>query len=1233
MPKKTARKTRRKSPKKKMDIELDDMNRHDLALANPGMHIGSVTANKRNFYIYDANQKKVIKKDIMIANGLERLFMEIVANATDNSIRSRQVHVDPGEIIVTVDKTKVAVTNTGKPFVIEKYKKTGKYKQEVAFGQIGTSTNYVKTMRIWVGGQNGYGAKLANIYSNKFGLELVDATTGQKYEQTWTNHMYDKTEPKITKSSEKSYVKITYHADFTRFKGHSSYDDDIIGLFAFHCANFAYNCKIPITFNGVKFQFDNIVEYTKFVKGNDITLDNYIHHVEWGKNKSLTSFNSIAGSGGRGSRKSSPKSSSDPKDNGSPKSSSDLKSDGNGSPNGNSNLNSNPNSNPKNNLIPNDIKTTELLIYDSPDHGDVISFANAMYTFEGGIHVESIMEKIRDVVISNLNQKLIQKLGQKSKDNAKYRLTMRDLRPHVSIIVSCYVVDPDLTGQMKSQFNGPDPKIKLKKKDVEVMMKWDLVDRLNNTIKAKQLSLLTKGRTRKGLLYDGKGLDANKAGGKESLKCTLFITEGESASLYAAEMIRHLPDGVDYYGYFPLKGKPINAIKATIDQLNDNKEYNGFKKISGLREDVDYSPSGGEKNIKKARYGRFCILADSDIDGNHIKGLDLAKYHKIFKGLIESGRIEMIRTPIIRAFKGKGKNRKIEKFLMDHEYRKWADNTNTRGWVIKYYKGLGSSNNDDIKLDSEDIKKVDFVLDENSEKSINLAFGGGKGDSDARKKWIANYKKYEGIEKIKELSVSLFINSEVIEYSLANIIRSIPCVDGLKPVQRKILWTCLKRWGPKESLRTGDLINKTKNFTHYHHGDASIAESINKMTQEFPGSNNMAYLEPDGQFGVRFDGGKKCAAPRYTSVKKKGWWRNIFVPDDDVILEHTYEEEEVCEPKFMLPIIPLFLVNGAKGIGTGWSTFIPNYNPLDLCNYITKMIKRENLPKLIPWYKGFKGKIKVTVRIQTKKTNDKGEQIDAHIVKNVLEPDLVDHDTESAVKRRMVVTGLYRRFGPNKVVVDELPIWRKPKNYKTWLYDMAKDKKITGYKSSSIKNDVGFEIYGFKNPSIANLKLERIFGMTNMTIIDQTHKPRHFKTVKSLMVFWFNWRLGFYGLRLKKLIELRNNKRKELLDKRRFIEAVILGTVKGKIKGRSIVIMKMDALVVKEQMDYMKLDYELLDSVKTKSFTNQGLEKIDAALVDIAEDIKRYQRTKPEALWLEELGRFVTEYKKRLKKE
>jgi DNA topoisomerase-2 len=192
---------------------------------------------------------------------------------------------------------------------------------------------------------------------------------------------------------------------------------------------------------------------------------------------------------------------------------------------------------------------------------------------------------------------------------------------------------------------------------------------------------------------------------------------------------------------------------------------------------------------------------------------------------------------------------------------------------------------------------------------------------------------------------------------MADNIRSIPSmVDGLKPGQRKVLYGAIKRRGNSE-MKVAQFANYVASATQYHHGEQSIAATVIGMAQDFVGSNNINLLNPSGQFGTRHDGGKSAAAPRYLFTNLHKIARALYHPDDDAILNYLREEDKPIEPEWYVPILPTLLINGADGIGTGWSTSIPNYNPKDIADNILRLMDGEDIAPMKPWFRGFKGTI------------------------------------------------------------------------------------------------------------------------------------------------------------------------------------------------------------------------------------------------------------------------------------
>jgi len=129
------------------------------------------------------------------------------------------------------------------------------------------------------------------------------------------------------------------------------------------------------------------------------------------------------------------------------------------------------------------------------------------------------------------------------------------------------------------------------------------------------------------------------------------------------------------------------------------------------------------------------------------------------------------------------------------------------------------------------------------------------------------------------------------------------------------------------------------------------------MAQNFPGANNVNVLAPIGQFGTRLQGGKDAASPRYIFTTLCPITRTIFHEQDDALLTYLDDDGQRIEPEWYVPILPMVLVNGSDGIGTGWSSYIPNYNPADIVANIRALLRGDEITPMQPWFRGFKGLI------------------------------------------------------------------------------------------------------------------------------------------------------------------------------------------------------------------------------------------------------------------------------------
>ena len=186
-----------------------------------------------------------------------------------------------------------------------------------------------------------------------------------------------------------------------------------------------------------------------------------------------------------------------------------------------------------------------------------------------------------------------------------------------------------------------------------------------------------------------------------------------------------------------------------------------------------------------------------------------------------------------------------------------------------------------------------------------------------------------------------FLDKELILFSRYDNARSIPCViDGFKPSQRKVLFGAFLRNLVRE-IKVVQFSGYVSEHAAYHHGEQSLNGTIISMAQDFVGANNINLLVPSGQFGSRSMGGKDAASPRYIYTYLSKITRLIFKEEDDKLCRYLVDEGQSVEPEFYFPIVPMVLINGSEGIGTGYSTSIPNYNPIDIVNYIKSKLHGE----------------------------------------------------------------------------------------------------------------------------------------------------------------------------------------------------------------------------------------------------------------------------------------------------
>lgn len=1123
-------------------------------LLRPDTYVGSTEVQHQELWVFDSVQSRMVYRKISYVPALYKIFDEILVNAADNLQRDPQ-GMDSIKVEIDQQNCSISVWNNGRGLPVVMHKEQKVYVPELVFGHLLTSDNYDDTACKVVGGRNGYGAKLANVFSTEFKVETCDGKN--RFTQVFRNNMQVKGKPEIVPSKEKSFTCITFKPDLAKF-GMTKLDDDIVSLLSKRVYDVAGSTleKCGVHLNGEKLDIKNFRDY----------CDLYL----------LT-------------RQGVPQ------------------------------------------IYEKCSDRWEICVSLTESGFNQVSFVNSICTIRGGTHVTHVSDQIVEAIL--------EKVKTQSKEKVKGGVDVKPhhVRNHIWVFIKCLIENPAFDSQTKETLTTKQSKFgsrcELSEKFLSEVSSCGVVDLILMAAMAKSkvdLGKKLKANTSRVTRLTGipKLEDANDAGGKLSSECSLILTEGDSAKALAVSGLSVI--GRDKWGVFPLRGKVLNVRDATLKQMMANEEIQNLIKIIGLDLNKEY-----DAELKGLRYGSIMIMADQDTDGSHIKGLLINLIHAWWPSLARlPGFIKEFFTPIVKATRGKTQLC----FYTLPEYEAWKTETNGgKGYKIKYYKGLGTSTSKEAKeyfgaLDTHQIKyRYDGVEDD---RSIDLAFN--KKRSDDRKAWINSYEDGNLIDHTqKEVSYKDFVDKELVLFAKANVSRAIPSmVDGFKPSQRKVLFGCFKR-NLKNDVKVAQLVGYVSEQAAYHHGETSLSETIVGMAQDFVGSNNINLLMPQGQFGTRLQGGKDSASARYIYTRLAPITRAIFPAADDHVLEYQNEDGLSVEPRWYCPILPMVLVNGVEGIGTGWSSSVPNFNPRDIISNLRRWLKGKQLEDMTPWYAGFCGRI-----------------------------------VKSKEEGKFEVAGIISYLGDNKAEITELPVKRWTQDYREFLEEhLPKGEKkkegnklLEDYQEHHSEKTVHFELSlsAEGNAQAEKDNLEKAFKMrssisfNNMMLFNADGKIKKYDSALDILREFADVRLSIYETRKAYLLARLTREREVLSAKARFVKMVIEGKIV--IRKRKIVDLAQDlrkngfkalwelkgesAAETEEKGEDEEADeddgsgeegdapdatrkavkdFEYLVGMPISTLTAEKVAKLMQEQEKKAQELQTLKRKKPSDLWLEDL--------------
>ncbi len=804
-----------------------------------------------------------------------------------------------------------------------------------------------------------------------------------------------------------------------------------------------------------------------------------------------------------------------------------------------------------------------------------ISFVNGIRTRAGGRHVDTWMQSLCRALISRMGE----------------HLNVKDVKRHLRVLLVSTVPNPEFDSQEKNRLEAPNVATPTFAEPVlkKILNTWGLRKTIQDAHLAKEdvkaLKVIRNTNEPRKVIpgYD----KANHSDSpKHASQCTLFICEGLSAKTFAVAGLTHgmrvapnapIRKGRDWFGIYPLRGKILNVRKVNLTTLSKNEVMCNLMHVLGLSLD--------SSKQRRAKYGHVCILTDADTDGTHIKGL-LINFFAMYFPKVMTNVISM-NTPIL----------KINNLYIYDERSDKKKLLTGPVKTTKYYKGLGTTEKKDMK-DIFGAKMTLYNVTQTTDEHLNLAFG--KNETQARKNWIEQHQPYKVRDDTIDFhkgqfytqDIDTFVKEDLINFARDDCVRSLPSLlDGLKESQRKVLYAAKKKNFIQE-YKVTQFAGYVSENSEYHHGEQNLLDTIIRMAQDFPGSNNCPIFMSEASFGSRLEGGKDAAQGRYLMTKLRPYVNLLFPSEDDKLLRYKTEGVLAIEPYYYVPIIPTVLLNGCKGIGTGWSCSIPCFLIKDVLDNTYRWVRKQPLLPMLPSCSGFKGTITP-----------------------VKDNSLSDLDMMYEVK------GVYTVEGPNKILVTELPIGLWTSKFITW----CQEQPFT-FKDYSDVDTVKVEIKAPEDYDVAILDkfLTNTISLKNMVTFTRDEVIQRV-TLQNIFDQWGAERLSLYQ---KRKTHLLSEMTQRLHDQKSTLFVInLVQDKKVSLFDTEIKIEKDVGKALQGAADDLGCDdprkvVDKLLGLSARSFTLDKVKKLTQQITQLTKELEQLHSTTPVQLWVQDLARF-----------
>lgn len=429
----------------------------------------------------------------------------------------------------------------------------------------------------------------------------------------------------------------------------------------------------------------------------------------------------------------------------------------------------------------------------------------------------------------------------------------------------------------------------------------------------------------------------------------------------------------------------------------------------------------------------------------------------------------------------------------------------------------------------------------------------------------------------QEYSVTSLAHNEWLSFAIYSVEnRAIPSmIDGLKPVQRFYLYSSIENTKTKfdKVAAVSGLLAKYG----YNHGEASAAAAGIAMAQEW--NNNITLIEGRGAFGTRLVQSAGAARYVYTRLHENF---SKYIKDLDLAPVHPDPEHE--PPAYYIPVIPLVLVNGIKGIATGFAVEILPRSPVDLIEAVEEYITTGSVKnKLLPSFPDFSGKV------------------------------------EEIEPGKFKTTGIYERQGKTGLVITEVPIGYDRESYVSVLNKLEEEGVIVSFDDACDKTGFNFKVtlkrtLDYSDADILKLfKLEKTYT-ENLTVIDEHGKLKLYDSPVDILKDFVDFRMKVMGQRIKvRLAELKE-KMRWMLVKREFINQVLDGELVFKNKTKD----QLQVEIARIKL-YIEGDENRLLAMNILSLTKEMVDNLSKDIIKAKDDVAVWKATNESDQFLSDL--------------